>query len=461
VEHAVALLGSFFPPVLSPAYLKALAGPVAETIGMTFGAMTLAILASLPLGVAAGLRLPGSRALLSALAALRAIPDLTLAILCVIVLGIGPGAGLAALALYYGAALSKIFADILRTAPASPIDALAGVGASRAQIAVFGLIPSKLGDLLAYGAYEFESALRASIVVGAVGGGGLGGELIGSLQSFDFRHVTTILLVFLLLVAGFDRLAAWLRRRPRWLVALVPVGIASAVLFAPRLLALRHGAEAMAQMLPPHLSAQDLARLPRLLYETVWMAAAGTAGAVVAGAVTGLMGATSLAPPWLAFLARRSSEALRTIPEVVWGLLLITTVGVGPAAGAIALGLHSTGSLARLFSDALDNAPRRPQLALAATGASGVAVAAFGAIPLALGPLAAHAFFRLEWNLRMAAVLGIIGAGGVGQALYEAQQLFFYPQMVAWLLVTWALVASVDFASERLRRRWRLARVLA
>src|SRR3546814_4493147 len=90
-----------------------------ETIGLTLGAMFIAFCVSLPLGIAAGLRLPGTRPLLAVLTALRSIPDLTLAILCVIVFGIGPGAGLVALALYYSAAVAKIFAEVLRTAPRS------------------------------------------------------------------------------------------------------------------------------------------------------------------------------------------------------------------------------------------------------------------------------------------------------------------------------------------------------
>jgi phosphonate transport system permease protein len=84
-------------------------------------------------------------------------------------------------------------------------------------------------------------------------------------------------------------------------------------------------------------------------------------------------------------------------------------------------------------------------------------VGAYATAPLALGPLAAHALFRLEWNLRMATVLGLIGAGGIGQALYNAQQLFFYRQMVGYILITWALVAGVDAASSAVRRRYRLS----
>ncbi len=460
MDRALGLLRSFFPPVLDPSYLRALGGPVLETLGLTFGAMLVAFAISLPLGVAAGLRLPGTRALLAVLSAIRAIPDLTLAILCVILFGVGPGAGLLALAIYYSAAVAKMFADILRTAPREPLQALASTGASRLQVALFGLLPLKRADLLTYGAFEFESALRASVVVGAVGGGGIGTELVGSLAAFDFRRVTTQILVLVALVAGFDRVAGTIKRRPVWLLALAPLGGLALILYAPRMFALPHAVQVVGDMVPPRLTAQGWAELPQRIWETVWMALAGTAGAVVAGLLAGAAGACGLSPPWLAIPVRRAMELLRTVPEVVWGLVLIALVGVGPTAGAWALGLHSTGSLSRLFGDSLDNAPREPQLAIAGTGASAVVVGAYATVPLALGPIAAHALFRLEWNLRMATVLGLIGAGGVGQALYNAQQLFFYDQMLAYVIVTWLLVALVDFGSERLRRRYGLTQAL-
>jgi phosphonate transport system permease protein len=458
--NALALLAGFFPPVLTPSYLLALVTPVSETLGLSLGAMFIAFGVSLPLGVAASLRLRGSSSLLAGLAAFRAIPDLTLAILCVILFGVGPGAGLVALALYYTAIVSKMFADILRTAPKRPLEALAATGATRLQIALYGFLPLKQADLLTYGAYEFESALRASIVVGAVGGGGLGSELVGSLSGFDFKHVTTLILILVILVAVIDKAAVWFRRHPRWLVVLVPVGIGAVVLYSPRLFALGHAASVFAEMFPPQMTAQGWSELPQRLWETVWMAGAGTLGAIVVGLLAGLASARNIAPVWVAIPIRRLMELLRTIPEIVWGLLLIVAAGVGPVAGAWALGLHSTGSLARLFADSLENAPRQPQVALAATGASGVAVGAYATLPLALGPLAAHGLFRLEWNLRMATVMGLIGAGGIGQALYNAQQLFFYKQMLAYILITWGLVALVDNASERLRRRYNLSQVM-
>lgn len=452
---------SFFPPYLSPAYLAALVPPVVDTIGMAFGAMFIAFCLSLPIAIACALRLPGSRVLLNILTAFRAIPELTLAILCVILFGIGPGAGLVALALYYAAAVAKMFDDILRTAPRRPLEALRATGASGLKVALFGLLPLTQADLLSYGAYEFESALRASIVVGAVGGGGLGSELVGSLAGLDFPRVTTQILVLVLVIAGFDWAAVRVRRHPHWLLVLFPAGLVAAIAYGPRLFAFNHALEVFGQMLPPQISAEGLSHLPRQLWETVWMAGAGTAGAVVAALVFGPASARNLAPGWLAFPVRRLMELLRTVPEVVWGLMLIAVIGVGPTAGAWALGLHSSGCLARLFAESLENAPKRPQAAIGQTGASPLQVFAWATTPLALGPIAAHSLFRLEWNMRMATVLGLIGAGGIGQALYDAQQLMFYRQMLTYILITWVLIAVLDRLSQSLRQKHGLVQAAA
>ena len=450
-----ALFAAFFPPVLTLSYLQALVAPLLETLGLAAGAMLVAFCVSLPLGIAAGLRVRGASQLLGALAALRAIPDLTVAILCVILFGIGPGAGLVALALYYTAVVGKIVGDILRTAPPGPLEALGATGASPVQIALFGLLPLKRADLLSYGSYEFESALRASIVVGAVGGGGLGSELVGSLAALDFPRVTTQIILLVVVVACLDQLTALLRKHPRWLPTLLPVGLIALYAYSPHLVALQHALHVFRDMFPPELPLRNWEMLPQLLWQTVWMASAGTLAAVLVALAAGPLTARNLTPVWLAWPLRRVMEVLRTVPEVVWGLVLIAVLGVGPFAGAVALALHSAGCLARLFAESLENAPKAPQLAIVGIGASRVAVAAYATFPLTLGPLAVHSLFRLEWNLRMATVMGLIGAGGVGQALYEAQQLFFYKRMVAYIFITWILIAIVDRASEATRRHFK------
>jgi phosphonate transport system permease protein len=138
-------------------------------------------------------------------------------------------------------------------------------------------------------------------------------------------------------------------------------------------------------------------------------------------------------------------------------LILVSAIGVGPQAGVMALALHTTGSLGRLFAESFENIPMEPVQAMAATGAPATAIAGFAFVPLALPPMAVHTLFRLEWNVRAATIVGVIGAGGIGQALFNAQQLFFYRQMTAYIGITWLLVAAVDTLSGRLRARMKLA----
>jgi phosphonate transport system permease protein len=445
---------AFWPPDVSLRYLIALGGPVLESLEMTAGAMLIAFAVSVPIGLAVATRVPGARIVQTVLAALRSIPDLTLAIFCVVVFGIGPAAGLVALAVFYTSATAKLFGDLFRTAPARPLEALRATGAGRVSTALYGLLPLKSGDLLTCGSFEFESAVRASVIVGAVGGGGLGSELVGSLAALDYHRATTLIIVLVLVVGAIDRVTVLLRRMPMLLWLLPPFGIAALWSEAPRFLSLGHSIRTFAGMFPPELSAGAWTQLPRLVLETVQMAVGGTVFAVVLAIPLGLASARTIAPWFVAIPIRRGLETLRAIPEVVWGLLLIVAVGVGPWAGTLALGLHSLGSLGRLFAECFENVPRAPLRALASTGAPPLLVAAFGTLPMAGGPLAAHALFRLEWNLRMATVAGLIGAGGIGQALYEAQQLMFYRSMMAYLLVTVLMVATADFLSDRTRRRF-------
>jgi phosphonate transport system permease protein len=450
---SLALLRGFFPPDLAPHYLTALIGPVLESVGMTAAAMLLAYLISLPVGLYLGSKGPGSGMVQGVLSGVRAIPDLTLAIFCVIFVGVGPAAGMTALAIFYSAAVGKIFGDLFHTAERGPLEALRATGASPFKVAVFGLLPLKLRDVLTYGSYEFESAIRASVIVGAVGGGGLGAELVGTLNAFDFHRTTTLLIVLILMVALIDQVTVRLRRNAGWLLLFLPPAAYALWLYLPDQSSLAHAARTMAAMFPPALPADAWIAVPRLLAETAEMALFGTALGAALALPLGLLSARNIAAAYVALPVRRFLEALRAIPEVVWGLVLVAIVGIGPTAGILALGLHSGGCLGRLFAESFENVRPAPVAAVAATGASPLAIATFATVPLAFGPLAVHSLFRLEWNLRQAAVVGMIGAGGIGQALYQAQQLFFYRQMMAYLIITWIIVLAVDRMSEWTRRR--------
>ena len=455
-ETVVSTLRQFSSPDLSFAYLKAVLPPVLETLEIAAGATFLAALAGLFIALYVGARLPGARLLYACLASVRAVPDLTLAILCVILLGLGKAAGTIALAIFYTAALGKIFADLFVSADPGPVEALHSTGATRMMVAVFGLLPLRLKDLLSYGAYEFESVIRAATIVGAVGAGGLGTELIGSINMYDYSRASTLILALVIVVALVDQLAYYVRRHPRLLIGFAVCGIASVWVNRPETIHLNHALFTYQKMLPPLLP-ENAGRVPGLVLETLEIAFGGTLLATVCALPLGALAARNLLPAFISFPARRLLEFLRAVPEVVWGLILIGAAGLGPKIGILALGLHSTGSLGRLFLESIENVPPEPVMAMTATGASRLSVAAYAKLPLALGPISVHTLFRLEWNMRAATVIGLISAGGVGQALFDAQQLFHYQEMVFYVLVTWAMIMVTDLLNVWVRRQWGIA----
>src|SRR5258708_8841719 len=188
VERMFPQLGNFFPPDLSPVYLKAALVPLFETLEIAAAATFLALIIGLLVSLYIGARLPGARLLYALLASVRALPDLTLAIFCVIILGLGTAAGVAALTIFYSAAMGKIFADLFASSHPRPVEALRSTGAGRVVVTFFGLLPLRLNDLLTYGAYAFASVIRAATIIGAVGAGGLGAERIGSANMADYRR---------------------------------------------------------------------------------------------------------------------------------------------------------------------------------------------------------------------------------------------------------------------------------
>ena len=207
----------------------------------------------------------------------------------------------------------------------------------------------------------------------------------------------------------------------------------------------------IAEFFPPDLSPDFLAKVGNGALQTLAVSALGTVLAAIAGAVLALpaSGRTGWLPR---HVARFVLNFLRSVPELVWAALMVLAAGIGPFAGALALSLHTTGVLGRLFAESLENAPRAPERALAQSGSGAVAAFAYGSLPLAWPQWLAYALYRWEMNIRMAAVLGFVGGGGLGQLLYFHLSIFQQPQAMTVLAAMFGLVALVDMASARLRR---------
>lgn len=202
---------------------------------------------------------------------------------------------------------------------------------------------------------------------------------------------------------------------------------------------------------PPDLSAAFLARIGKGALETLAISAVGTllaaaVGILLALPASGRFGAGPKA------LIRFFLNFLRSVPELVWAALMVLAAGLGPFAGTLALALHTTGVLGRLFAESLENAPPEPARALAEAGAPASLAFVYGTLPQVTPQLVAYSLYRWEMNIRMATVLGFVGAGGLGQMLYYELSLLHEAQASTVILAMLALVVVVDAISAWVRR---------
>lgn len=234
------------------------------------------------------------------------------------------------------------------------------------------------------------------------------------------------------------------------LASFASLDLAWQTLFSPA--ALDNALEFIAGFAPPDVSGPFLARIGTATLETLAMSALGTLLAAVCGLLLALP-ASGRFGGFLRAATRMLLNALRAIPELVWAALLLIAAGLGPFAGTLALAAHTTGVLGRLFADALENASPLPESTLRINGALPVAAFLYGMLPQALPQLLSYTLYRWENNIRAAAVLGVVGAGGLGQMLKFHLSLFQMQQAASVVLAMLILVAVVDAASYGLRRR--------
>lgn len=206
-------------------------------------------------------------------------------------------------------------------------------------------------------------------------------------------------------------------------------------------------------MIPPS-DGGDLTRIVRALAETFAMAFAGTVIAALVALPLGIVGAKSVVrQPVLHFGFRRCLDIFRGVPALVWALIFVAAFGLGPFGGVLALALADIPSLAKLYAEAIENCDERPMEGLRASGARNVAVLRLGLLPQVAPVMASQTLFFLEGNFRNAAVLGIVGAGGIGFELDERIRTYAFDQ-VAFIVILYILcVAVLDTGSQRVRAR--------
>jgi phosphonate transport system permease protein len=187
---------------------------------------------------------------------------------------------------------------------------------------------------------------------------------------------------------------------------------------------------------------------------TLQIAVWGTALAIVCAVPFGLLAAANITPWWIHQPVRRVLDACRAINEMVFAMLFVVAVGLGPFAGVLALWVHTTGTLAKLFSEAVEAIDPQPVEGIRATGAHKLEEIAFGILPQVMPLWISYSLYRFEANVRSASVVGMVGAGGIGVVLWEIIRGFYYAQTCAVLLLIVVTVSAVDLLSAQIRKRF-------
>jgi phosphonate transport system permease protein len=450
------------------------------------------------------LRSWGSRAIFVFLGFLRAIPDLVWGLLFVTAVGLGSLAGTLALAVAYIGVLGRVYAYVFADVDPRPLEALQATGATRGQIFLRGIWPQAVPSVLAYTLYSFECCVRAASVLGFVGAGGIGYEISLSMRLFEYRQVMTLILAFVLLLATTDFASRRLRARlqpnaedfrKRWrenttsdhrtrpfalhaigYALLLAVVAASFYLagFTPEHLGeaniLRNMLRFCRGMFPPDFAKEFVLSLGPLLIQTLAISILGTLLGIVIGGILAIPATSTLVlvrpdspgaqsraergVRWSVFWAARLVlNLLRSIPDLVWVLICIVVVGIGPFAGTLAIGLHTAGVLGKLYAETLEEVPQQPVEALRALGAGPIQLLAWALWPQAKRMLAGYTVLRWETNLRISAILGLVGGGGLGQAIYNNVQLGFYSRLATLLIVIYVLVIASDWIGDNVSRK--------
>ncbi len=492
IERAASFARGFIHPDLSVEAITRSLQLAMETLAVGVVGTALGAAAGLGIGVLASTsvaagghprpRLParvGVAVARTVLDILRAIPDFAWALMLLVPLGPGPVTGALAIALTVTGVLGRTYGQLVDAVPHAQVRAVETLGANRTAMAVYGRLPRVAASAWSYTLVRLECSVRNASVIGVVGGGGLGAELFEELGYGRDDRVATLLLTLLLLTAAADLGASWTRRRlagvgagpPRrvrqvMVAAAVALGLSVAVLLpaivetAGQIAIDDHGfaAASLGQLLRPDLGPTTLvaafasAAIP---LATTWLATLGSV--MVALTVLPMCSSdltrraagpgTAVGWRWTPVLVGRGAALIaRAVPDVAWLLLLAAALRMGHLAAVVALMLHSTGVLIRVFSETVDDDGVRDPV----HGPGGrIARLAYRIIPRVRSTMVTHTVLQAESNLRAAIVLGIVGAGGLGDAFHSAITFWRLPQASTMAIVMVIVFIAVDRVARR------------
>jgi phosphonate transport system permease protein len=422
----------------------------------------------------------------------RSIHELVWAWLFVAAVGLSPYAAIFAIGIPYGGILGRIFADMLNDVPTEPIKALKTAGASRLQILVYGYLPLVRADIISYTMYRFECAIRSSAIMSFIGLGGLGYQIQLALADLKYNQVWTYVFFLIGLVIivdiwsniirnGLTALNKPKRFRSGWLSFIFSLLLIGAswyfisanentsivdlfsnknIEYSKRFFGSMFGAN---NSNPAFFDGKSWANALHLTLETLEMSIMAIGFATIAAFLTVIPAARNIADgtltaskkwySWLLFMVVRIIYIFsRSVPELVWAMLIIFIFKPGLLPGAIALALHNFGILGKLWAEVIEDMDPRPIRNLASSGASKLQILFYGIIPTVMPRFLTYILYRFEVIMRTTIVVGFVGAGGLGMQFKLSMSYFQYTEISLLLICYMILVVMADFVSESARK---------
>lgn len=483
-------LGRMFPPNVAPDKLQLLSQGMLESLQIAIIATGFGILLALPVGLCAARNLmpwPVTVLARGLIALLRTFHPVIVAILFVKAVGFGALAGILALIVATIGFIAKLIAEAIEEMSMKPIEALRAAGSPFLSVVIMGVVPQVLPRFIGFAAYQLDSNLRNSALVGLVGGGGIGATLFTAFQRFDYDFVLTIILAIILTVMAGEILSAFMRRVYQdeapsgevmrgasgpvwhrftaaerglrlafWALAAVALGWSfQTIEIIPEFL---YDAPAQTVDLFARMWPIDWAYFPKTvrqaLIETLHTATLGTILAIVMATPVALMCARNVTSSvFVNTIGRFILVATRSVHTLVWALFFVAVFGPGALAGVLAVAVHSIGFTGKFLAEAIEEAKAGPIEALRAGGAPPRAILLKGFWPQVKPAFLAVSLFRWDINVRESAVLGLVGAGGLGVALQAAMDNLYWDQVGLVLVVIFAVVVVTEIVTATLRAK--------
>ena len=484
------LLRGFYPPDFTAHFVWRVIRLLGESIAIACLGMVLALAIGIPLALGAT-RFPSlldarkapllsrwGRNIIrwvcrSTLSFFRSIPEIIWAFLFVRIFGLGPGPAVLAIGLAFGGIIGKLYAELMEAVDPVSIDSVRASGAGSVGVFLFAVFPQVRNEWIGYGLFRFECAMRSATILGIVGAGGIGSEMELAIRYFEYDKLATALLAVFLCIIVFERCSRVLRRSSLcWTIALFVIGATCGGVFldigVPSSFWLETGSQVAAfvgGLFPPATEVFVAGLLS--MGQTVAMAVVATgiaSGIAFVSAPFATREMTSASylqyathPRWswrygTRLFVRGVYQGSRSFPELVWGLIFVIWVGAGPFAGTLAVCVHTIGILGRLFAESYEEVDPSSAQLLESVGAGRIATWIFGVVPVVAPRLAGYALFRLEVNIRATAMMGFVGAGGIGNHIHTAISLFHMRDLAMLLILLLTTVIGIDALGAWARR---------